>query len=112
VELWLDIHLSPKVGQWIQTSFGIRCVMMRDQGMQRTADEQVFEQARRPGVVIMTKDSDFLRLLDAHGPPPALIWLTCGNTSNASLCDILAPRLARAMELIAQGEVLIEIGQA
>lgn len=30
----------------------------------------------------MSKDSDFLNLLDRHGPPLKIIWVTCGNTSN------------------------------
>jgi predicted nuclease of predicted toxin-antitoxin system len=37
----------------------------------------------------MTKDSDFVALLDRFGPPPQVIWITCGNTSNARLKEIL-----------------------
>jgi predicted nuclease of predicted toxin-antitoxin system len=68
--------------------------------------------SRRPagrGGVILTKDADIVRLLEAKGPPPAIVWLTCGNTSNARLREVLAPRLTRALTLMEQGESLIEI---
>lgn len=109
MELWLDIHLSPAIGQWVEETLGVRCAMMRDVGMQRTPDAQVFEQARVPGVVLMTKDADFVRLLEARGPPPAIIWLTCGNTSNAELRKVRSPHLRRALELVERGESLVEI---
>jgi predicted nuclease of predicted toxin-antitoxin system len=112
MELWLDIHLSPAIGQWIEGTLGFRCVMMRDLGMQQTPDARVFEQARKPGVVIMTKDADFVRLLEANGPPPSVVWLTCGNTSNTRLREMLTRRLGRALQLIEQGDSLVEISDA
>lgn len=33
----------------------------------------------------MTKDSDFVSLLDSAGAPPRVMWVMCGNTSNARL---------------------------
>jgi predicted nuclease of predicted toxin-antitoxin system len=43
------------------------------------------------------------------GAPPSIIWLTCGNTSNAALRGILVNALPKAMTLLAQGEILVEI---
>jgi predicted nuclease of predicted toxin-antitoxin system len=57
----------------------------------------------------MTKDSDFLLLLDRFGPPPQVIWVTCGNTSNARFKEILTGTLPRALELLVSGEPLVEI---
>lgn len=112
MELWLDIHLSPAIGQWIEETLDVRCVMIRDMGMQRTPDTEVFERARTQRVVLMTKDADFVRLLEAKGPPPAVIWLTCGNTSNTRPREVLAPGLRRALELVERGESLVEISGA
>jgi predicted nuclease of predicted toxin-antitoxin system len=58
----------------------------------------------------MTKDSDFIRLLRDLGSPPQVIWLRCGNTSNANLKRILADKLPSAMEFLQLGELLVEIG--
>jgi predicted nuclease of predicted toxin-antitoxin system len=57
----------------------------------------------------MTKDSDFVDLVERLGSPPQIIWLTCGNTSNARLREILSETLSRALELLAAGETLVEI---
>ncbi len=112
MEVWLDIHLSPGVGAWIERAFSVRCVMMRDLGLQRTPDDRAFALARDAGAIIMSKDVDFVRLVERHGPPPSVIRLTCGNTSNEHLCSLLASSLARALDLIRDGEALVEIGDA
>jgi len=72
-------------------------------------DRRIFLAAKREGAVVMTKDSDFIRLLDELGPPPAVIWVTCGNTSNVRLEEILSRTLADAVALLNSGEKLVEI---
>lgn len=57
----------------------------------------------------MTKDSDFVQLLDQYGAPPQIIWLTCGNTSNANLKLVLGHTLTQALALLEAGEKLVEI---
>lgn len=57
----------------------------------------------------MTKDNDFVTLLQRHGPPPQVIWLTCGNTSNARLQTLLLAALPQALALLAADERLVEI---
>lgn len=66
--------------------------------------------ARQHNAVVMTKDSDFVQLLDVRGPPPQIIWITCGNTSNAYLRQILQHTLPQALALLQAGEKLVEIG--
>lgn len=60
----------------------------------------------------MTKDSDFVLLLDKLGAPPQVIWVTCGNTSNARLKELLTHTLPKALELLNFGEKLVEISAA
>ena len=57
----------------------------------------------------MTKDNDFVLLLDRLGPPPQIIWLRCGNTSNSRLREILTGTLPKTLELLRFGERLVEI---
>lgn len=57
----------------------------------------------------MTMDIDFVRLLDRYGPPPRVIWVTCGNTSNDSLKSILERSLPSALDLLNAGEALVEV---
>jgi predicted nuclease of predicted toxin-antitoxin system len=60
----------------------------------------------------MTKDRDFPQLLEQLGPPPQIIWITCGNTSNAFLKDLLVRTMPPALKLLLQGESLVEISDS
>ncbi len=58
----------------------------------------------------MSKDSDFLKLVDQFGTPPQIIWITCGNASNNRMREVLEKSLEKAVELIRSGEPVVEIG--
>lgn len=107
--IWLDAHISPALAVWISQQIGHPALPLRELGLRVAKDEAIFEQARDVGAIVMTKDEDFVKILERRGPPPQIVWLTCGNTSNASLQTILLRRLPKALELIARGEPLVEI---
>ena len=54
----------------------------------------------------MTKDNDFVDLVERLGSPPKIIWLRCGNTTNSQLKEILNATLLDSLELLNSGEVL------
>lgn len=108
--IWLDNHLSPALARWIAAELGHQCLVVRDKGLARAADSAIFHGARNANAVLVTKDRDFAELVDRLGPPPAIVLLTCGNTSTAYLSSILRTRLAAALALIEHGEALVEIG--
>ncbi|WP_392479744.1 DUF5615 family PIN-like protein [Nostoc sp. C110] len=107
--IWIDAHLSPAIATWITITFGITALALRDVGLRDAEDAEIFEAARATGVILMTKDSDFADLVDRFGTPPQVIWLTCGNTSNDRLKEILNSTLPEALELLRSGEALVEI---
>jgi predicted nuclease of predicted toxin-antitoxin system len=88
---------------------GIDAIAVRDLGLRDATDREIFMAARSASAVVMTKDSDFVNLVDTLGTPPQILWLTCGNTSNARLRVILDSTLASAMALLADGEKIVEI---
>jgi len=108
--IWIDAQLSPDLAPWIARHFKIEAHAVRELGLKTAKDHEIFQAARKAGAIIMTKDSDFLSLLERHGPPPQLIWITCGNTSNARLMDILTKNFDQATQWLKAGERLIEIG--
>jgi len=59
--------------------------------------------------MVMTKDSDFLNRLERHGPPPKVIWVTCGNTSNRRMRHILERTLETALNVLDE-EPVVDIG--
>jgi predicted nuclease of predicted toxin-antitoxin system len=107
--IWIDAPLSPAIATWITSTFGIMAVALRDIGLRDAEDPEIFEAAKVQGVIFMTKDSDFVDLVDRLGSPPRIIWLTCGNTSNARLREILSATLPEALMLFQAGENLVEI---
>ena len=80
--------------------------------MRSSKDPEISDAARESGVVVVTKDRDFRELLERLGSPPSVIWITCGNTSNTRLIEILQCALPSALELLEQGESLVEISDA
>lgn len=107
--VWVDAQVSPGIARWLRTQFGINAVAVRDLGLRNAEDPVIFAAAREAGVVVITKDSDFLQLLERHGPPPRVVWLTCGNTSNAYLRRLLLEAWPRVASLLGAGEQLVEI---
>ena len=107
--IWIDAHLSPTIATWITNTFDVTAVALRDLGLRDAEDLEIFETAKTQGVIFMTKDSDFVDLIDRLGAPPQIIWLTCGNTSNARLREILSSVLPQALGLLNSGETLVEI---
>lgn len=108
--IWVDAQLSPAIAAWINRSIpGARSSSIRALGLRDATDTEIFLAAREAGAILMSKDSDFLRLLEQHGPPPTIIWVSCGNTSNERMRAVLAKALPEALALTEQGETLVEI---
>lgn len=93
-------------------TFGVTAHAVRDLGLRDAKDLPIFNAAREAGGVIMSKDSDFVLLLERFGSPPQILWITCGNTSNARLRDVLRKSFPEARARLEQGEPLVEISDA
>jgi predicted nuclease of predicted toxin-antitoxin system len=109
MRIWIDAQLSPRIASWIGDNFDFEAISVRDLGLRDSEDFEIFNAAREDGAVVLTKDRDFLDLLGRFGPPPKIIWLTCGNTSNDSLQHILKNTLSDAVELLKGRESIVEI---
>lgn len=107
--VWLDAQLSPQLARWIEETFGNECLHVRDLGLRDAEDPEIFHKARDAGAVVMTKDEDFISLVERNGPPPQVIWITAGNMSNAHFKSLLMKTFPDAMSLIASGETVVEI---
>ena len=112
VIIWIDAQLSPALASWIRETFRIEAQAVRDVGLRNAKDPVIFKAAREAGAVVMSKDEDFRLLVERLGPPPQVLWVTCGNTSNARLREILTKSLPPALELLQRGEPLVEISDA
>ena len=108
--LWLDAQLSPALATWIMAQWPhIQAVPFRNLGLRDAEDQEIFAQARSAGAVVMTKDRDFLALLFKQGPPPQVIWLRVGNSSNKALQEVLLQTLDQAIASLLEGEHWVEV---
>ena len=111
MQVWNDAQVSPALAQWMRHELEVDVVAVRDLGLRSAEDPNIFARARDHGaVVVFSKDSDFVDLVTRLGSPPQIIWLTCGNTSNAFLREILRDAWPHIAALPAAGEPLVEIG--
>lgn len=110
MKVLIDAQLSPSLAAWINQTFaGVQADSAWNLGLSDKSDHQIYTYAKQNSYVIMTKDSDFLSLMEKFGSPPNIIWVTCGNTSNAVMRGILLRTLPQVVELMSGGEVLVEI---
>jgi predicted nuclease of predicted toxin-antitoxin system len=54
--LWLDAQLSPALAAWISQCFELQAVAIRDLGLHRATDEEIFIAARSVEAIVVTKD--------------------------------------------------------
>ena len=93
--LWLDAQLPRALAAWIMQQYGIEVVAARELGHSYASDRTTFFAAKAAQACVMTKDQDFIKLLDTFGPPPQIIWLRCGNTTNRRLLYDANPQPAQ-----------------
>lgn len=112
VTIWVDAQLSPGQARWIRDTFDVDARAVRDLGLRDAKDPTIFKAACEARVIVMSKDEDFRALVEQLGPPPQVLWVACGNTSNARLREILTKSLQPALELLQRGEPLVELSDA
>ena len=102
--IWLDAQLPPALASWIAATFGIPTQAVRDLGHTMDKDPVIFQAARDAKAVVMTKDADFAELVKRLGAPPQVLWVTCGNTTNARLKQILGKHLGLVITFVSGGQ--------
>jgi predicted nuclease of predicted toxin-antitoxin system len=85
---------------------------LKEIGLRDAEDPVLFDAARRFGnIVIMTKDDDFVELVERQGAPPQIVWLTVGNATKLELEGILQVAFPRALEQLEAGAPIVEISR-
>jgi len=108
--IWLDAQLPPTLAQWMRDEFAVDAKSLKDLGLRDATDREIFAAARSAGATIISKDSDFVDLVQEQGPPPPIVWLTCGNVTNARLKVVLSKSWLRVSSVLATGEPVVELG--
>jgi predicted nuclease of predicted toxin-antitoxin system len=103
--------LPPQLAGWLVETFKVEAYALRDLDLRDADDAQIFQKARSQGIVIVSKDSDFVEMVLRFGTPPQLLWVTCGNVTNRHLRNIFAKVFPQAQALLAAGEAVVEIAE-
>jgi predicted nuclease of predicted toxin-antitoxin system len=109
VKIWIDAQISPEIAQWFILTHGIEAMTVKDLGLRNATDRNIFLAAREAKAVLLTKDRDLVDLVAQLGSPPQILWVTCGNTSNAKLKAILTQAWPSAATLLVAGEKIVEV---
>ena len=70
----LDENLSPRLVHRLASLFP-ELIHVRDIGLKRASDEQIWRRAKENGYIIITADADFIALSQRLGWPPKIVYL-------------------------------------
>ncbi len=104
---WLDAQIAPGLAGWLEETFGVTAMPVRDVRLRDAEDDHLFFSARQVANVLITKESGFIHLKDLL--PLKVIWLTCENTSEKELRRVFQRHFRKAVRLFEAGESLVEI---
>ena len=110
MKFWVDAQLPPLLAEWLSEQFQVEAFSLRSLGLRDAADAEIFQAAQQQGIVIISKDSDFVEMVSRYGSPPQLIWVTCGNVTNRELHIVFSKTFPEILELLATGQMIVEIG--
>lgn len=106
MKIWLDEMLPRRLCGSIEEWTGIEAYHV---GSAYREDLEIFQAARAADAIVLTKDSDFVVLVNRLGAPPRVIWLRYGNCSSRALETMLKDSIGEAIELVNRGEPVVEI---
>lgn len=109
MKIWIDAQISPALARWMSAEFGVEATALRDLGLRNAKDGEIFERARTADAIVFSKDHDFLELLRRRGPPPKILWLSAGNSSNERLRSLSSRSWPDVRSLFEAGEALVEL---
>lgn len=91
MRLLFDHNLSPRLVRLLSDVYP-ECPHLRELGIDRSSDTEVWNYAVEHGYTIVSKDSDFYQRSLLLGAPPKLIWIRQGNCSVTDNADLLRQR--------------------
>ena len=101
-------QLPPALARWL-TEQGHQAVHVERLGLLRAEDAAIWKRALDDGLIIVTKDEDFVDRWLVSSERPVLVWIRRGNCSNQALIAWLQPLWPEAARRLEQGDQLVEL---
>ena len=102
-----DAQLPPGFGRWLSERLHT-CDHVNDVNLGAATDDRIEAWARGLQAIVWSTEPAFAERA-RRAPGLQVVWLRCGNTTNAALQARLAPHLTDIETALAEGEDLIEI---
>jgi predicted nuclease of predicted toxin-antitoxin system len=93
VTLLFDQNLSHRLVMLLAGSYP-GSVHVRDVGLARSRDEEVWTYAAHNAPAIVSKDADFAMFSAVRGHPPKVIWIRRGNCTTDVIASMLRAQQA------------------
>ncbi len=101
-----DMGVDVRVVQWLREN-GHDAIHLRDQGLHRLPNGEIFEKAIFEGRIVLTFDLDFGEIAaTSKGRPVQVIVFRLRNTRTAHVIDRLAAVLAESTVALTRGAVI------
>ena len=104
----IDNQLPPKLAQWI-TAQGHEALHLQEVGLQDARDIQVLEFANNHGMVLVSKDEDFLHLALTRPGTSQVVWVRLGNCRTRSLLTIFGQAFPAMIAALSSGQTIVEL---
>jgi len=109
MKILLDANISWKLINILAPIFG-ECAHVDLAGLKVPAkDISIWNYALENGYTIITKDTDFLDLLELKGFPPKVVLIKTGNNSSRILADLIINSKSKIEDLENDDYGLLEI---
>jgi len=104
----VDAQLPPALATWlIAKKHAAQHVL--DLDLTGADDVAIWEVAVRQRAIIVTKDEDFAERTNRTSSGPPIVWLRIGNSTNRTLISWLEPRWPTVVQLLNDGDRLVEV---
>ena len=104
----VDAQLPPALARFL-TAQGFFAEHVVDIGFGSADDSSIWDYALQHQAVIVTKDEDFPHRVQQSQKTPIIVWLRIGNASRRALLQWFSPLVPQIVQLIEDGNRLVEI---
>ena len=104
----VDEQLPPALAVWLRAQ-GCDASHVRELGLARGKDAQVWSKAIALGAAVITKDEDYVAMAQVRQDEVPVVWVRIGNCTNAVLLRWFGPLWPTIRRRLEAGEKLIEV---
>jgi len=108
VKILVDEQLPPALAVWLRGQ-GCDASHVRDLGLARGKDAQIWAKAAALGAAVITKDEDYVALSKGRTNEVPVVWVRVGNCTNPALLRWFGPLWPAVLRRLEAGEMLIEV---